>query len=286
MWHKDREVLLCIPKFSSVLKITDYVIDIPSLLLFLPFMLKTHIQRTFLLLLMNVVMLGNIKAQDKITIIAPDKLLITADIYMVNDTLPYMILCHDIKSSRGEYKNIARRFNKLGYNCIAIDMRNGDIKNGVPDETASLAQAKHLNPKLIDSRIDIAGAINYAYEQSHKKVVLVGNGYSASLALYIGSVNPKVACVLAFNPGDYFKGTLNTKDIFPKCNIPVFVASNITRAAEVKKYVAGIPASKLTLFQPSSDGVPGVEALLSTSANHDDYWLSLLMYLHQLQGGS
>ncbi len=232
-----------------------------------------------------ILILGNANAQDKISILATDKLMITADAYVVNDTLPYMILCHDIKSSRGEYKDLAHRFTKLGYNCLAIDMRIGAAKNGVDNETAALAQAKHFKVKLLDPEMDIDAAINYCFTKSHKKVVLVGSGYSASLVLFIGSTNTKVATVLAFSPGELFAGLLDTKTAFPKCAIPVFVASSRAEAEATKKYVAAIPAAKMALFSPSTDGAHGTDALLNTTPDHHDYWLSILMYIRQLQGG-
>jgi len=225
-------------------------------------MLKAYRQAALILVVFTFLVAGKLKAQDKITFLSADRMLITADLYMVNDTAPYMVLCHDLKSSRGEFNDLAHRFNKLGYNCLAIDMRVGGKKNGVDNETMALAQAKHIPTKLLDCRIDIASAVNYVHERNHKKVILVGGGFSASLVLYIGCINPKVSCVLAFSPSDYFGGILDTKEAFPKCLIPVFVASSRAEAPFVKKYVAGIPPAKVTLFSPAT----------------------ILVYIRQLQG--
>lgn len=250
-------------------------------------MYKKRERKVHILLLLILVIIGNAHAQDKITFAATDKLIITADLYSVNDTLPYMILCHDLKSSRGEFNDLAKRFNKLGYNCIAIDMRVGGTKNGVANETMALAQAKHITTKLLDCKLDIEAAISYAYLKSKKKVILVGGGFSGALVLYEGASSPYVACVMAFSPADYFGGILVTKDVFSKCTIPVFVASSRSEAAAVKKYVADIPSAKVTLFSPSSaEGGHGTDALLSTTEGHQDYWLTILMYIKQLQGGS
>ena len=249
-------------------------------------MFKPYKYSALFLLVLLVLSVGKVNAQDKITFIAPDKLLVTADLYFINDTLPYMILCHDLKSSRGEYKDLAHRFNKLGYNCIALDLRVGATKNGVDNETMELAQAKHMVPKITDAQIDITGAINYVYSRSNKKMVLVGSGFSGALVLYIGATNPRIASVFAFSPTDNFYGALDTKTAFPKCTIPVFVASSVAEAASTKAFVSGIPASKLTLFSPSGPGPHGTDALLSSSETNHDYWLSILMYVHQIQGGS
>jgi len=247
-------------------------------------MIKPHLHKVLFSVLFITSMLVA-RAQDKITFIAPDRLLVTGDLYFVNDTLPYMILCHDAKSSRGEYKEIAHRFNKLGYNCIAIDLRVGGTSNGIENETVEMANVKHMSPKLIDSKIDIIGAINYAFERSNKKIVLVGAGYSAALAMCVGFTDPRINCVFAFSPADYYNGALDTKSVFPKCTIPVFVASSLTDAASTKAYVAGIPSSKLTLFAPSGGNAHGTDGLLKSSESNHDYWLSILMYIHQIQGG-
>src|SRR3972149_6331103 len=75
-----------------------------------------------------------------ITFPSTDALLITADLYFVSDTLPYMILCHQAGYSRGEYMETADKFCNLGYNCLAIDQRSGKEVNGVKNKTATLAE--------------------------------------------------------------------------------------------------------------------------------------------------
>lgn len=225
-----------------------------------------------------------LRAQEKITFIATDKLIITGDLYMVSDTLPYMILCHGQKSSRGEYRETAKKFIKLGYNCIAIDLRNGGVYNGVENETATLAGLKHLPTGMIDAKLDIEAAITYAHNKSNKKVVLVGSKYSASLVLDIGATDPRVATVLAFSPSDDFNGKLNISSVLPKYNIPVYVSSARSEAAAVKKYVAGIPSSKLVQFIPPTEGSSGSAALLVADKNeYHDYWISILMFMRQVQ---
>jgi dienelactone hydrolase len=222
-------------------------------------------------------------AQEKVTFIASDKLIVTGDLYKVNDTLPYMILCHDQKSSRGEYKETAKKFTKLGYNCIAIDLRNGGTCNGVTNETADLAQLKHLPTGMLDAKMDIQAAVTYAFGISSKKVVLVGSGYSASLALAVGSTDTRVASVLAFSPGDYFSGKLSTKDAFSKyTSKSVYVASSKSEAPEVKKYISDIPSSKLTQFTPASEGGHGANALTTADQAYHEYWISILMYMRNV----
>src|SRR5438477_11180739 len=72
----------------------------------------------------------------QITFPSADGLIITADSYLQNDTLPWILLCHQAGYSRGEYKETAVKFENFGYNCLAIDQRSGDSVNGIKNETA------------------------------------------------------------------------------------------------------------------------------------------------------
>jgi hypothetical protein len=47
------------------------------------------------------------------TFLSQDKVKVTADWYKIDDTSRVIILCHQEESSRGEYIQTAKRFNKL-----------------------------------------------------------------------------------------------------------------------------------------------------------------------------
>jgi len=61
---------------------------------------------------------------ETITFKSVDDLLITADRYTphTSNSTPLIVLFHQAGSSRGEYSEIAPRLNKLGFNCIAVDL--------------------------------------------------------------------------------------------------------------------------------------------------------------------
>jgi dienelactone hydrolase len=67
-------------------------------------------------------------SQDKVSFHAEDGLKITADLYLIDFSEPFILLFHQAESSRGEYNDIAPRLNKLGYNCLAVDLRSGQKK--------------------------------------------------------------------------------------------------------------------------------------------------------------
>ena len=223
------------------------------------------------------------KSQGSITFLSKDGVIITADLYFVSDTLPYMILCHQAGYSRGEYLETGPKLTKFGYNCIAIDMRSGDEVNGVKNETAFGAKTKNKSTTYLDAEQDILSAIDYAYKKSNKKVILVGSSYSASLALKIGTSNDKVKAVIAFSPGEYFGAKLNLKEAIKNYDKPLFVASTKAEAADVSALIKDIKSQKKQQCTPSGKGEHGSKALWKASPDCHEYWLTLLMFMRDLK---
>ena len=74
--------------------------------------------------------------KEKVSFPSEDGIEITADKYLVNEEYPYILLFHQAGSSRGEFRDVAEKFLKLRYNCLAVDLRSGDNANFVNNETA------------------------------------------------------------------------------------------------------------------------------------------------------
>lgn len=216
----------------------------------------------------------------KITFPASDGLIVTADIYYTNDTLPCMVLCHQARYSRGEYMETVKEFMTLGYNCLVPDLRSGKEVNGVYNETASLAVKKGLPGEYIDAEPDMIAAINYAYQKSGKKIILVGSSYSASLALKIAATNKKVSAVLAFSPGEYFGEKLNLKKAIASLNVPTFVTSSKDEAPQVTTLVSDLKTVHLI---PAGEGKHGSSALWKNNPNNQEYWTAVKAFMKQLK---
>lgn len=240
-------------------------------------------KKIILLSLILLFYIQSIKSQSTITFLSKDGVIITADLYFVSDTLPYMILCHQENYSRGEYKETARKFTKLGYNCIAIDARSGDEVNGVKNETAFGAKAKNKPTTYLDAEQDILSAIDYAYKKSNTKVVLVGSSYSASLALKIGTTNDKVKAVIAFSPAECFGAKLNLKEAIKNYDKPLFVASAKEEAADVAILIKDIKSPNKKQCTPSGKGEHGSKALWKSTPDYHEYWMALLMFMRDLK---
>lgn len=213
-----------------------------------------------------------------------DSLPIFADLYLIDDNAQIIVLCHQARYNKTEYRGIAEKLNKVGFNCLAIDQRSGGDFNNEMNKTNKGAIEAGKAVDYLDAEQDIVAAVNYAYFLSNNKVILWGSSYSSTLALFIGLKNEKVAAVISFSPGDYFPeiGSLtNELKFFSK---PMFVTSSKEEVAELTKMI-----SKMTLnakqiqFTPTSEGTHGSRALWETDPNNKEYWDAIYLFLEKLK---
>jgi len=214
---------------------------------------------------------------------APDGLTMTADLYEADSTAPVILLCHQAGYSRGEYRETAKRLEKFGFTCLAIDLRSGKECNAVRNETARAAMLGHFQRNYIDARIDIAAGIDYLYTNYHRMVIVLGSSYSASLALMEAKDNPHVAAVVAFSPGEYF----GEKDFISK-NIaglakPVYATSALSEAPAVTELLKDVTSQLKVQFIPTSEGNHGSKVLWTNNSNNQEYWLTLMAFLNKVR---
>lgn len=234
----------------------------------------------FLLLLLNY----SLFSQIKVAFESQDGLLVVADHYMVNKTFPYILLFHQLESSRGEFKEIAPKLNKLGFNCLAVDLRAGNEINFVRNETAMNATAMKLPARTVDTKKDIVAAIEYVRSRNDLPVILLGSSYSASLALILAREREDVQAVVAFSPGEYFSGNINVKNQLKGLHKPVFIASTRTEKKYVIELAEGIPEKFKQIFTPAqSEGAHGAKALWEVECSNNEYWLALIMFFNSLK---
>jgi dienelactone hydrolase len=226
---------------------------------------------------------GMSEAQHKISFPSSDSITITADVYGQDKGLPYILLFHQANFSRGEYLETAPKLQKLGYNCIAVDLRSGNEVNYIQNETAAAAKAKNLPTEYTDAEKDILAAINYTRKITSQKIILLGSSYSASLVLKVARNNPSVKAVIAFSPGEYFNNFQLKKEI-SGLDKPLFIASTKKENPSIKQMVSGINESYITWFVPSkTNGIHGSRALWSTSPENETCWMQLLMFFKALK---
>ncbi len=171
-------------------------------------------------------------APKTITLKAKDGLEITGDLYVAaSKDAPFILLCHQAGSSRGEYRKIAPRLVRAGYNCLAIDQRSGKggnrVASNVENETARRAKKAGLTQDYLSARQDLEAGLDWASAHGFTgKKVLWGSSYSSSLTLLVAPDRKDLAAALAFSPGEYFRGHpgLVTKAV-KRLTIPVMIIS-------------------------------------------------------------
>lgn len=216
----------------------------------------------------------------KTILYSKDSLPITADIYEVNGMKPETLLCHQAGYSRGEYKDTALEFMKLGISTMAIDQRSGKTVNAIDNETAKAAKSRGLSTNYLDAKQDIEAAIDYLYEMNgNKPITLVGSSYSATLVLLIAKESTKVKAVIAFSPGEYFKG-IDVKNSIKDLKTPTFVTSSKKEAFALTEMVS-LMGVNMTQYIPSFEGIHGSRALWETTEGNQDYWDALQKFYNK-----
>jgi dienelactone hydrolase len=197
---------------------------------------------------------------------------------------PYILLFHQAEWSRGEYNEIAGRLTKMGYNCLAVDLRSGGEINYIQNETATRAEKNGYSNSMLDAEKDIKAAIDYAYERTGEKVVLFGSSYSASLSLKVAKGNDKVHSVIAFSPGEFFKPQLVIQDAVRGLNKPVFAAGTQDEYQYVSDLLLDVSPELKTVFKPKSgEGEHGAKALWPDSNASNEYWFALMDFVRRTQ---
>jgi len=217
---------------------------------------------------------------------AKDGLEVTADLYATGDKKkPFLLLCHQARSSRGEYRAIAPRLVKAGFNCLALDQRSGlghpKVSRGVKNETEARAAEAGKPTGYLDARQDVEAAIAWVRQQGYTgKLTLWGSSYSASLAFLIGAESKELAAVIAFSPGDYLKPRGSVAKAAAKLKLPLLVvapenekdqASALFEAAATKEKTLLVDPRNLhgsrTLFM-AKDPEPAWKVVLAFLKKH------------------
>ncbi|WKK64938.1 hypothetical protein [Lutimonas zeaxanthinifaciens] len=216
---------------------------------------------------------------------ASDGLKITADLYMAHESdAPFIILYHQAGYSRGEYRSIAPKLNAMGFNCMAVDQRSGDLVNGVVNQTHKEAVSKGVETQYLDALPDIEAAYLYVkFGIKPEKIILWGSSYSAAIMFYMGSVHhTNLDGILSFAPGAYFR--INNKDLktyAARITCPVFVTSARSEHKNWKAMYDNVQAEK-TYFLPQSEGKHGSKALWQDNPSHQEYWNAVTEFLNSL----
>ncbi len=211
----------------------------------------------------------------------PDAVLVHAKLYITDaKETKMMLLCHQARYSKGEYKETAPKFNKLGYTCLAIDQRSGDKVNDDVNQTAEHAKKMGLPTDYENAEMDIRAAVHYLFNKYGKKITLIGSSYSAGLVLKVAAAEKdKIEAVVSFSPGEYFHDSTIVRESLKKLDIPVWITCSKEEIAETEKLFKGLKKNNITFFKPKKEGKHGSKALWENNPDNLEYWESLKVFL-------
>ncbi|RUT78772.1 alpha/beta hydrolase [Ancylomarina longa] len=214
-----------------------------------------------------------------------DSVMISANLYQIDEKSPFILLCHQARFNKFEYAGIAERLNEMGFNCLAIDQRSGGPIGNTQNQTHLNALKKGKAVSYLDAEQDIQAAIQYIGKTYNQKVILWGSSYSSTLALYLAAKNDAVKAVISFSPGNYFadeKGSL--VDILSEFKKPMFVTSSRQEADGVKTLLEKHKMlENQTQFIPNGPGQHGSRNLWKNQTGGEEYWNAITVFLKQFK---
>ena len=239
--------------------------------------------KNILLILLASFFVTEISAQQKIIFPSADGITISGDLYEIDSSAPVILLCHQARYSRGEYIETAKRLNKFGFNCLAIDQRSGKECNAVKNETAESAARNGKTGNYIDAKPDIIAAIDFLYNKYNRRIILLGSSYSASLALIIAKENEKVYAAAVFSPGEYLGDANPVGKSIAGLDKPVYATSSMDESAAVTELMKDVESKLKVQFIPTSQGNHGSRALWASNGNNQEYWVTLMAFLSSVK---
>lgn len=235
------------------------------------------------LFFISVVLPDRSTAQLTITFSAPDGVTVSGEWYPIGDDLPVILLCHQNRYSRGEYKEIALRLNKFGFNCLAVDQRVGEEVNGVVNLTAVDAMERGLEPVYEDAEQDIVAGVNWLFERYRKPAIIIGSSYSASLGLKIANENDHVYGVVAFSPGEYFADNQFTEKAIQGLSKPVMMFTSPSQAPTARNLMESVNSVLKSVYVTQGDQDHGAKVLWSDYPGNEKNWSALMAFLDKLR---
>ncbi|MBW2162179.1 MAG: alpha/beta fold hydrolase [Deltaproteobacteria bacterium] len=207
-----------------------------------------------------------------------------ADVYASQSkSATLVLLFHQAGWSRGEYREIAPKLIKAGYQVMAVDQRSGGKVNGIQNETHRRATRMGLARGYLAAYVDMEAALVYARKElAAERIIVWGSSYSASLVFRLAAEHSdEVTAVMAFAPGEYFKkeGHDYVQRFAKHVTQPVFVTSAKSEREQVSPIFKASPAKKKILFTPASKGQHGSRALWNEWSDSDVYWVAVNGFL-------
>ncbi len=141
---------------------------------------------------------------DKIFLTTEDGVKIAADLYEVDSPRLWAVLVHMMPATKESYQELARKFQGLGYESIAIDLRGHGESDGGPDGYRDFSDQQHQK-----SALDLEAAADYLAKNrkaTSDKIFFVGASIGANLSLRCVSEHPEFPTAVLLSAGSNYHG--------------------------------------------------------------------------------
>jgi len=147
---------------------------------------------------------GDISASmNKIFLTTKDGIKIAANLYSVEPARGWLVLVHMMPAAKESYRELAQRFQNLGYESIVIDLRGHGESDGGPDGYLN----KDFDHKK--SILDLEAAVNYLInnrQATADKISFIGASIGANLCLQYIVEHPEYKTAVLLSPGLNYRG--------------------------------------------------------------------------------
>jgi dienelactone hydrolase len=190
--------------------------------------------------------------------------------------LPVVIFIHDAKGRRTQFGDAAAKFYKAGYAAVTFDLRGHNQSNKKDGREINLEKDDEW--KLM--RRDISAVVNWCKEQKDldtDRIVVVGAGFGASLALKLATIEDGVKAVVALScplAAPYTKDDSSkfVEKLAPKTPMLMFAGKNDDEKKNLKdiKYYAEKANPKAFETKPQSIDAKGADLLAQKPSLADE----------------
>lgn len=143
-------------------------------------------------------------SMQKVFLTTKDGIKIAANLYKVDNPNGWVMFSHMMPVAKESWDDLAKRFQNLGYESIAIDLRGHGESDGGPKGYLNFSNAEHQK-----SILDLEAAVDYLVKErqaTSNKVVFVGASIGANLSLQYISEHPEFKTAVLLSPGLNYRG--------------------------------------------------------------------------------
>jgi alpha-beta hydrolase superfamily lysophospholipase len=148
------------------------------------------------------------KMTEKLFLTTKDNVKIVADLYPVypgqERTTGWLVLVHMMPATKESFDGLAKGFQKIGYESIAIDLRGHGESDGGPEGFLKFSDGEHQN-----SILDLEAAVEHlatSRKATSDKVIFVGASIGANLSLQYISERPEFKTAILLSAGLNYRG--------------------------------------------------------------------------------